>query len=262
MTPLLSPYRNAPLCPAHAAEVDPPTCPGCARSWLPVRPRAAQGASLLYDRRLRRTFVTGLFAATAFGAVIGTAIGFVAGASPLWAAPAGYRMREARHVAAVPVPVVAPAPPKVPPSIRPDAEPAAAPVSALTPLLAGIGPRAVDAEALVGRVEALARAGVPMPIEQRRLPRDMADRIDTSLAGARTVPRYDNGHVVGVQVFGVQREGLLGRAGLSSGDVVLALNGKSLDDLPLTLEELSFDRRIVVLEVARRGEPRVIVVRW
>jgi len=270
MTSTLSPYRSAPLCPAHAAEIDRPTCPRCARLWSHEHPRPARDLPLLYDRGLRRTFVAGLFAATVFGAVIGTGIGFVAGMAPMWAVPPGTRMAQrsgrprppppAREVA---VPVTALDPPSVISPTRPDAEPATAPVAALTPLLAAIGPKTADAEALLERVQALARAGVPIPIELRRLPPDTEERLSPELASSvRIVPRQDNGRVVGIQVFGVRPHGLAARAGLRSGDVILALNGLSLADLSPPLEALSFGRRAALLELARRGEPRVILLRW
>lgn len=238
-----------------------------------MRHPGAASASLLTDRRLRRTFVTGLFAATVFGAVIGTAIGFVAGASPLWAAPhRNHRVVLGHEVprpspparAGIGLPVDVPVRAALPPAYsRPDAEPATLPVAALTPLLAAITPRALDAEQLLDRVESLSRSGVPIPIESRRLPPDTDRLLSPDLASsARLVPREELGRIVGVQMFGVRRQSIFARAGIENGDIVLAINGRSLAGLGPSLDALSFDRRAAVLEIARHGELRVLVVRW
>ena len=82
----LAPYRHSALCPQHAPASIPP-CPRCAQEWLGhAPPPPTPPPPWAIPPLARRTFLAGLCAATAFGAVIGTAIGFVAGASPVWAA--------------------------------------------------------------------------------------------------------------------------------------------------------------------------------
>ena len=267
MTSSLAPYRLAPLCPAHAAAVETPACPRCAREW--VHAGSSEGRTLFRDRSLRRTFLSGLFAATAFGAVIGTAIGFVAGASPLWASPA-----RTRRVASS-----APPPPAVrgqpsdavapPPVGRPDPEPVAAepiapPIAALTPLLAEVGGRTRDGEVLLERIQGLVRAGLPMVVESRRLPRSISELVDSRvLSSVRIIPLASNGRIVGVKLYGVRPRSLLDEVGLENGDVLLAVDGVEMIDDP-TSELFPFPgaRRMVVLEIARGGEPRILVVRW
>lgn len=271
MTFQLSPYRVPHLCPTHAAAAAPP-CPRCAADWL--GPPEATGT----PRVARRVFVAGIFAATVFGAVIGTAIGFVAGASPLWgsAAPQSSLRTIRVHAAPVakrpsphrprPVPVRHVPTPLATSLAGARAAPIGPPFSAVTPLIARLGDRTSDPEILLARLQGLARSGVPLTIETRRLSRRARESLQGIAGLTRSVrlsPVQSDGRTVGLRVIGVSAGGALEEAGARSGDVLLAVNGLELGESRWPpLQPFPGDARALVVELERGGEHRILVLRW
>jgi len=276
MTFQLSPYRAPHLCPAHAAAAPPP-CPRCASEWLDrAEPTIAPSVA-------RRVFVAGVLAATVFGAVIGTAIGFVAGASPLWGSASGdaprpprpHELRTARrappHRPARPTAPRAiparPAAPAIAASLAAVRAPAVAPpVAALTPILARLEEPTNDPELLLARLQGLARTGVPVTIETRRLSSATRAALQASATLTRSVrllPVERDGRVVGLKVFGVRPDGPLHQAGARSGDLLLAVNGIEMGESRWPSHEpFPGDARAAIFELERAGEHRVLVLRW
>ncbi|MBI2897835.1 MAG: hypothetical protein HYY06_30025 [Deltaproteobacteria bacterium] len=264
MTFPIAPYRSSHLCALHAAA--PPACPRCATDWpAPSEPTGP-------PRTARRVFVAGLFAATAFGAVIGTAIGFVAGTSPLWGviapAHAAGPLREPRRLARPPANRERPAPPSIaaPLAGAGPTAPVDPPVAALTPILARLGGGTDDPEILLARLRALSKSGVPIAIETRRLWPATRDALVAEISQPRpmrVLPVGRGGRIVGVKILGVRRDGALYQAGARSGDVVLAINGIEMGGPPEPLAVPPFgDSRALVVELERAGEHRVLVLRW
>lgn len=93
------------------------------------------------------------------------------------------------------------------------------------------------------------------------LPRAAVDRILENQAElmrtTRIMPREQGGRVVGVQLFGVRANSLLGRLGLSNGDVLNAINGLDIASPDRALEAYSRLRTSdnLQISVTRNGQP-------
>jgi len=77
------------------------------------------------------------------------------------------------------------------------------------------------------------------------------------MRSARIVPHEENGQVVGVKLYGIRRNSLLGKLGLQNGDLLRTINGFAMSSPDTALEAYSKLRSSNNLSVAvvRRGRP-------
>jgi general secretion pathway protein C len=77
------------------------------------------------------------------------------------------------------------------------------------------------------------------------------------MRSARIVPHEENGQVVGVKLYGIRRNSLLGKLGLQNGDLLRTINGFDMASPDSALEAYSRLRSANNLSVAvtRRGRP-------
>lgn len=77
------------------------------------------------------------------------------------------------------------------------------------------------------------------------------------MRSARIVPHEENGQVVGVKLYGIRRNSLLGKLGLQNGDLMRTINGFAMSSPDTALEAYSKLRSSNNLSVAvvRRGRP-------
>ncbi len=77
------------------------------------------------------------------------------------------------------------------------------------------------------------------------------------MRSARIVPHEENGSVVGVKLYGIRRNSLLGKLGLQNGDLLRTINGFDMASPDSALEAYSRLRSANNLSVAvvRRGRP-------
>jgi len=75
------------------------------------------------------------------------------------------------------------------------------------------------------------------------------------MRSARIVPHEENGQVVGVKLYGIRRNSLLGKLGLQNGDLLRTINGFAMSSPDTALEAYSRLRTAANLSVAvtRRG---------
>jgi general secretion pathway protein C len=94
-----------------------------------------------------------------------------------------------------------------------------------------------------------------------RLQRGLVDRILTNQAElmrqARVVPHEEGGRVVGVKLYGIRRNSLLGRLGLQNGDVLRTINGFDMTSPDKALEAYTRlrDANQLTVNVMRRNAP-------
>lgn len=134
------------------------------------------------------------------------------------------------------------------------ARPAAAPVVAAAPV-APAGPP--QGGALGEVLESIQRVGP----NEYNIPRSAVDRILENQAElmrtTRIMPQEQGGRVVGVQLFGVRANSLLGRLGLQNGDTLNRINGLDIASPDRALEAYSRLRTSDNLQVSvtRNGQP-------
>lgn len=77
------------------------------------------------------------------------------------------------------------------------------------------------------------------------------------MSAARVIPHEEDGHVVGVKIYGIRRSSLLGHLGIQNGDMLRTLNGYDLTDPTAVLDAYSRLRTADSLSVSimRRGAP-------
>lgn len=77
------------------------------------------------------------------------------------------------------------------------------------------------------------------------------------MSSARIVPHEENGQVVGVKLYGIRRNSLLGKLGLQNGDLMRTINGFEMSSPDTALEAYARLRSASNLTVAvvRRGQP-------
>ncbi len=77
------------------------------------------------------------------------------------------------------------------------------------------------------------------------------------MSSARIVPHEENGSVVGVKLYGIRRNSLLGKLGLQNGDLMRTINGFEMSSPDTALEAYARLRSASNLSVAvvRRGQP-------
>lgn len=77
------------------------------------------------------------------------------------------------------------------------------------------------------------------------------------MSAARVIPHEEDGHVVGVKIYGIRRSSLLGHLGIQNGDMLRTLNGFDLTDPTAVLDAYSRLRTADSLSISmvRRGQP-------
>lgn len=134
---------------------------------------------------------------------------------------------------------------------RPSAPPPPPPVTAAPP------PGPAPGGALAAALEGIERVG-PNEFNVRR---STVDRILENQAElmrtTRIMPHEENGRVVGVQLFGVRGNSLLGRLGMQNGDILNRINGLEIASPDRALEAYSRLRTSDHLQVSltRNGQP-------
>lgn len=80
------------------------------------------------------------------------------------------------------------------------------------------------------------------------------------MRSARIVPHEENGQVVGVKLYGIRRNSLLGKLGLQNGDLLRTINGFDMASPDSALEAYARLRSANNLSVAvtRRGKPMAV----
>jgi hypothetical protein len=78
---------------------------------------------------------------------------------------------------------------------------------------------------------------------------------------ARATLHEENGQAVGVRLYGIRRNGLLGRLGVQNGDVVHSINGMSVADLSSALDALAKLRSASDLKVAITRRDQAVSLR-
>jgi len=77
------------------------------------------------------------------------------------------------------------------------------------------------------------------------------------MSAARVIPHEEDGHVVGVKIYGIRRSSLLGHLGIQNGDMLRTLNGYDLTDPTAVLDAYGRLRTSDSLSISmvRRGSP-------
>jgi general secretion pathway protein C len=94
-----------------------------------------------------------------------------------------------------------------------------------------------------------------------RIQRGLVNRILENQADlmrtARVVPHEEGGRIVGVKMYGIRRNSLLGRLGMQNGDVLRTINGFDMTSPDKALEAYARLRESdhLTLSVVRRGQP-------
>lgn len=80
------------------------------------------------------------------------------------------------------------------------------------------------------------------------------------MRAARVIPFEENGRVVGVKVYGIRRNALLGKLGIQNGDVLRTINGFDLSSPDSALEAYTKLRETSEFSIAmvRRGQPKTM----
>ena len=97
-----------------------------------------------------------------------------------------------------------------------------------------------------------------------RVTRGLVDQVLTNQAElmrtARVIPHEENGRVVGVKLYGIRRNSLLGRLGVQNGDMLRTINGYDMSSPDSALEAYARLREAdqLTLSVVRRGQPMTI----
>lgn len=94
--------------------------------------------------------------------------------------------------------------------------------------------------------------------------RSLVDQLLTNQAElmrtARVIPHEENGRTVGVKLYGIRRNSLLGRLGLQNGDMLRTINGYDMSSPDSALEAYSRLRGAsnLSINVVRRGNPMAL----
>ncbi len=77
---------------------------------------------------------------------------------------------------------------------------------------------------------------------------------------ARIIPHEEGGRVVGVKVYGIRRNSLLGRLGVQNGDMLRTINGYDMTSPDSALEAYARLRSAdhLTLSIVRRGQPTTL----
>ena len=88
------------------------------------------------------------------------------------------------------------------------------------------------------------------------------ERQSDLMRSARIVPEEVGGKVVGIRLFGIRGDSILGKLGFENGDRLERINGFAMSDPQKALEAYAAlkDAKTVAIEVNRRGQPLKLVI--
>ena len=145
--------------------------------------------------------------------------------------------------------------------VDPNAQPPAAPNAPPPPVAAATEPPMVAAAGPSTSSEAELDAAITKVSDtQYNVKRAFVDKLLGNQAelmrAARIVPHEENGQVVGVKLYGIRRNSLLGKLGIQNGDLLKNINDMSMGDPNSALEAYAKLRSASDLKVAitRRGQ--------
>jgi general secretion pathway protein C len=158
-----------------------------------------------------------------------------------------------------PAPATSPTPPLPPTPPTPSA----------TEATRNVPPESTDARAEreARALEEAARSIREISPTEHAIPRKALDALfdnrDALLRAGRLVPEQQDGGPVGFRLFGVRKDGLLGRLGFENGDRLERVLGKPFTTAEQALEIFSAAQkaRIFDVDLARRGAPVRLIVR-
>lgn len=141
-----------------------------------------------------------------------------------------------------------PPPPAAP---APEAEPA--------PAAEPDGGRGIDAE-LKSKIKRISET--ELEVDRSAVDKILENQADL-MKSARIVPEQKDGKVVGIRLFGVRPETLLGQLGLANGDRLETINGFDMGSPEKALEAYARLRTAgsLTLKVNRRGKPTTINIK-
>ncbi|MDB4943389.1 MAG: ral secretion pathway protein [Labilithrix sp.] len=135
---------------------------------------------------------------------------------------------------------------------QPDLPAAPAPVASAAPTPSGKGPPGLD--------PALAKGIQKVSATEYNIDRSVVDKIlenqSELMRQARIVPEQENGKVVGIRMFGIRPETLLGTLGMENGDRLQTINGFDMASPEKALEAYARLRTAdkLVVQVNRKGQ--------
>jgi len=141
--------------------------------------------------------------------------------------------------------------PNAPPPTMP--QPVATPVPPTSPAIA-------SASGSLGEAEldaAISKQSESSYTVQRSFVDKLLSNQAEIMRSARIVPHEENGQVVGVKLYGIRRNSLLGKLGMQNGDLLRTINGYDMASPDSALEAYAKLRSAANLSVAvtRRGQP-------
>ncbi|MDH3846141.1 MAG: general secretion pathway protein GspC, partial [Myxococcales bacterium] len=80
------------------------------------------------------------------------------------------------------------------------------------------------------------------------------------MKSARVIPHEENGRVVGVKLYGIRRNSLLGRLGVRNGDMLRTINGFDMTSPDTALEAYSRLRSADKLTLAVKRQNKEITI--
>lgn len=143
--------------------------------------------------------------------------------------------------------------------VDPNAQPAVTP-NAPPPVAAAVEPPVATAGPTTSSEAELDAAITKVSDTQYNVKRSFVDKLLGNQAelmrAARIVPHEENGQVVGVKLYGIRRNSLLGKLGIQNGDLLKNINDMSMGDPNSALEAYAKLRSASDLKVAitRRGQ--------
>jgi len=144
-----------------------------------------------------------------------------------------------------------PEPPPPPPTAAAPAEPAPAPE--------GEAGRGVDPE-LKSKIKRISET--ELEVDRSAVDKILENQAEL-MKSARIVPEQKDGKVVGIRLFGVRPDTLLGQLGLANGDRLESINGFDMGSPEKALEAYARLRTAesLTVKVNRRGKPTTINIK-
>jgi general secretion pathway protein C len=136
------------------------------------------------------------------------------------------------------------------PNAPPPVAPAAEPVAAAAPAPGGTTSSEAELDAAISKV-----SDTQYTVKRAFVDKLLGNQAELMRA-ARIVPHEENGQVVGVKLYGIRRNSLLGKLGIQNGDLLKNINGMNMGSPDSALEAYSKLRSATDLNVAvtRRGQ--------
>ncbi len=95
---------------------------------------------------------------------------------------------------------------------------------------------------------------------QRSLVDSLLDNQAELMRTARIIPHQENGRTVGVKLYGIRRNSILGRLGMQNGDMLRTINGYDMTAPDSALEAYARLRNAqnLTVSIVRRGSPQTL----